>query len=477
MLITRGYRTELDLNKAQVTLCKQHARAARWAWNWGLKRKQEVYASEKRWISAMELHRELNQLKQTAIPWMYEVSKAAPQEALRDLDQAYRNFFRRCELKKAGQWKGKLGFPTPKTKRKGLGSFRLTGSIHIYEQAIELPRFGRLRLHECGYLPTSGVSVLSATVSEKAGRWFVSVQVIEQVLDPTPAKGEPIGVDRGIKTMAQCSDGRAIANPKALKSELKRIKRLHRWLSRKQKGSKNRAKARTKLVRKYARVSHLRSDALHKGTSQLTRAQLSKEERAARKAEIEATLAEPKAKVKPKRGKRSKKEPPPEPPPLPQNIAKKVKAKQVKKRLRQARSSDAPLRPEVVVLEDLNVAGMRQNHKLALAISDVGLGEFKRQLGYKTFWQGETLLLADRWFASTKMCSCCGYVKEDMDLSERIYVCENPECGLVIDRDLNAALNLAALAILYQTGKPGPYREFLGKGDTLVESGALADGS
>ncbi|WP_052568031.1 helix-turn-helix domain-containing protein [Ktedonobacter racemifer] len=131
MLITRGYRTQLDLNHQQITLCKQHAGAARWSWNWGLRRKQEVYQQEKRWISAMELHRELNTLKQTEIPWMYEVSKAAPQEALRDLDQAYRNFFRRCDLKKEGKWRGKPGFPKPKTKRNGVGSFRLTGSIHI----------------------------------------------------------------------------------------------------------------------------------------------------------------------------------------------------------------------------------------------------------------------------------------------------------------------------------------------------------
>lgn len=470
MLITRGYRTELDLNHQQITLCKQHAGAARWSWNWGLRRKQEVYQQEKRWISAMELHRELNTLKRTELPWMYDVSKAAPQEALRDLDQAYRNFFRRCALKKEGKWKGKLGFPKPKTKRKGLGSFRLTGSIHIYEQAIELPRFGRLRLHECGYLPTSGVVVLSATVSEEAGRWFVSVQVSEQVPDPPQASGPPIGVDTGIKTLAQCSDGRAIANPKALKSELKRIKRLHRWLSRKQKESKNRAKARQKLARKYARVSHVREDALHKGTSRLTRARLTSEEREIRKAEIAATLPEPKAKVKPKRGKRSKKKPPPEP--LPTTIANKVKAKQMKKLLRQARLLDAERRPAVVVLEDLHVAGMKQNHKLALAISDVGLGEFKRQMGYKTFWQGENLLWADRWFASTKMCSGCQHLKEEIDLSERIYVCENPACGLVIDRDLNAALNLAALAIVYLSGQPAPYREFLGKGETPVREGS-----
>src|SRR5260370_9974154 len=100
MQITRGYRTELDLNNKQITACKKHAGAARYAYNWGLKRKQEVYQTTGRGISAMELHRELNQLKQTELPWMYEVSKAGPQEALRALDVAFTNFFRRVPLEK-----------------------------------------------------------------------------------------------------------------------------------------------------------------------------------------------------------------------------------------------------------------------------------------------------------------------------------------------------------------------------------------
>src|SRR5258708_36919760 len=104
MQITRGYRNELNLNNKQITLCKKHAGAARYAYNWGLKRKQEVYQTTGRRISAMELHRELNQLKQTELPWMYEVSKAAPQEALRDLDKAIRNCFRRSQLKIRGTW-------------------------------------------------------------------------------------------------------------------------------------------------------------------------------------------------------------------------------------------------------------------------------------------------------------------------------------------------------------------------------------
>src|SRR5712692_4050181 len=83
-------------------------------------------------------------------------SKCAPQEALRDLDNAFKHFFRRCQLKKEGKWKKKLGYPKYKTKRKGLGSFRLTGSIQVDADAIDLPRLGRLRLKERGYLPASG---------------------------------------------------------------------------------------------------------------------------------------------------------------------------------------------------------------------------------------------------------------------------------------------------------------------------------
>jgi transposase len=446
MQITRGYRTELDLNNEQTTACKKHAGAARFAYNWGLRRRQEVYKRTGRSIWAMELHRELNQLKQTELPWMYEVSKAPPQEALRDLDTAYRKFFRRCQLRKEGKWTGKVGYPKFKTKRKGLGSFRLTGTIHVYEKAIDLPRLGRLRLKECGYLPTNGIQILSATLSEEAGRWFVSIQVREEMPDPPPARGEPIGVDLGIKTLAQSSDGIAIANPEALRSQLKRLRRLHRRLSRKAKGGKNRAKARKKLARKYARIAHIRRDVLHKGTSRLTRARLSPVERAERSAQIASTLPEPKTKVKPRRGKRSQASQMTEASFLPGQVANKVKKKQIKHRFRQATEADAALRPAVVVLEDLNVDGMKRNRKLALSISDVGLGEFRRQMTYKSVWQGETLRQASRWFPSTKKCSACGNVKEEMDLSERIYVCEQAECGLVMDRDLNAALNLAALA-------------------------------
>ncbi|HKB47379.1 MAG TPA: transposase, partial [Ktedonobacterales bacterium] len=129
MNITRAYKTEVALNDKQTTACKRHAGAARFAYNWGLARKQEAYAATGKSPSAIDLHRELNALKQTDVPWMYEVSKCAPQEALRNLDNAFAHFFRRCTLKRQGKLKGKLGYPQRKTKKQGAGSFRLTGAI------------------------------------------------------------------------------------------------------------------------------------------------------------------------------------------------------------------------------------------------------------------------------------------------------------------------------------------------------------
>ena len=97
--IQRAYKTELDLNDQQTTACRKHAGAARWAYNWGLTRKQEAYRTTSTRPSAIDLHRELNALKRTDVPWMYETSKCAPQEALRNLDSAFAHFLRRCQLK------------------------------------------------------------------------------------------------------------------------------------------------------------------------------------------------------------------------------------------------------------------------------------------------------------------------------------------------------------------------------------------
>jgi putative transposase len=368
--IQRAYRTELDLNNEQLTACRKHAGAARWAYNWGLARKQESYRATGKSPSAMDLHRELNALKQTDVPWMYEVSKCAPQEALRNLDAAFAHFFRRANLKHQGKLRGKLGYPQRKTRKRGLGSFRLTGTIVIFPDAIQLPRLGHLRLKERGYVPTDA-KILSATVREQAGHWYVSLLVEQEHIVPVN-RGPVVGVDLGIKKLATLSDGAEQPNPRHLKQRLRKLKRCQRAVSRKRKGSRNRTKAVRRLACLHRKIANQRANTLHQFTSRL-------------------------AKTK-----------------------------------------------SVVVIEDLNVAGMLKNHRLAQAISDVGFDEFRRQLSYKAAWYGCQVLVASRWEPTSKTCSGCGWMDSDLTLADRTFRCE--QCGLVLDRDLNAATNLAQLA-------------------------------
>jgi len=325
---------------------------------------------------------------------MYDVSKCAPQEALRDLDVAYKNFFRR--VKQGAKAKG---FPKFKSKHRSKKKFRLTGSIRVFEDQIQLPRLGRLRLKEKGYLPVEGtpdVRIVSATVSERAGRWYVSVQVEKIVPGPVTPKGKPVGVDLGVKSLATLSDGTQYANPRALKKALKKIKRLQRTVSRRKKGSANRHKAVVKLARAHARVANIRSNALHQITSELAKTKL------------------------------------------------------------------------FIAIEDLNVAGMMKNHSLAQAIGDVGFHEFKRQLEYKTAWNGSELAVIDRWFPSSKTCSGCGQIDSNQTLNDRTYVCD---CGLELDRDHNAAINILNKA-LHTASSAGIYA----CGDTVRLASNIAGG-
>lgn len=360
----RSYRTELDLNDRQRTACLQHAGAARFAYNWALRRKKESYEATGKSPSAIDLHRELNALKKTDFPWMYEVSKCAPQEALRNLDKAFKGFFRRCK-----QGAAKKGYPKFKSRKRGVGSFTLTGAIHATDRTIQLPRLGVLRLKERGYFPpTARITV--ATVSEQAGRWFVSILTDEE---PARPKGtEVLGVDVGIAHLAVLSDGTVFENPRALRGAQERVRRLQKSVSRKKKGSKNRKKAVQRLARQHYRVKCVRSNALHQATSAISK------------------------------------------------------------------------RAAVVGIETLNVRGMLRNHCLAGALSDAGMAEFLRQLEYKVGWAGGTVVKADRFYPSSKTCSGCGHIVEQLPLSVREWVC--PECGCVYDRDVNAAINLRNMA-------------------------------
>ena len=260
MELIRAYKTELKLNNVQITNCTDHINAARFAWNWGLACRIEAYKEHGETLNAISLHRELNTLKKTDFAWMYSVSKCAPQEALRDLDKAYTNFFE--HRARYPRFKKRKGNP-------GKKSFRLTGAIRVFEDYIQLPRLGKLRLKENGYIPLDA-HILSATVSEKAGRWFVSIQVKEEVNIPINT-GEVAGVDLGIKTMAYISDGTVFENPKALTRYERKLKRAQRKVSRRIKGSNNRIKAIKELQIIHKQINNIRTDAIHKATSYLAK--------------------------------------------------------------------------------------------------------------------------------------------------------------------------------------------------------------
>ena len=370
VLVQRAYKTELDLNDQQVTACRQHAGAARWAYNWGLQVKQERYKATRKSPTAMALHCELNALKKTQIPWMYDVSKCAPQEAL-EPGCGLPAVLPPVRAQEAGQMEREARVSPAQDQEEGIGQLPAHRQDCGLGEGDCAAAAGAAAPQRAEISADRGVQILAATVSEQAGHWYVSLQVEEE--HPVPENAGPVvGIDLGIRSLATLSDGEVIPNPRHLKRRLKKLKRLQRIVSRRQKGGKNRKKAVKKLAKLHRRIKNQRSDTLHQVTTRL-------------------------AKTK-----------------------------------------------SVLVIEDLHVSGMLKNHHLAQAIGDVGFYEFKRQLLYKASWYGSRVILADRWEPSSKTCSGCGWIDADLTLSDRTFHCA--QCGLVLDRDLNAAINLEKLA-------------------------------
>jgi putative transposase len=361
MLTNRAYRYEIKPNIQDRILLAKHAGVARFAYNWGLQQRISLYELEKKSTSAIEQHRLLNKMKATEYPWMYEVSKCAPQEALRDLDRAFKNFFRGVKEGK------KIGFPS--FKRKGnRDSFRLTGTIKIVGKAVQLPRLGILTLKET---PRINGKILSATVSREADRWYVSILSEENIPDPEPIQGDPVGIDVGLTCFAAFSDGSKVFSPKPLQKNLKSLKRLSKQHSRKIRGSNNRKKSALKLSRMHRKIRNIRKDFLHKESTRL-------------------------AKTKP-----------------------------------------------VIVLEDLDIKGMLKTNKLSRQISDAGWSEFRQMIAYKTKWYGSRLIIAPRFYPSSKTCSTCQAYVAKLPLQVREWKCTS--CLEIHDRDINAAKNLLRL--------------------------------
>jgi putative transposase len=270
MKINRAYKVELKPNNKQRTLLEKSAGVARFAYNLGLAERIETYKKDKTTLTAIDQHKSLCARKKTEFPWMYEVSKCAPQEALRDLDSAFKNFFRGI---KKGQ---KVGFPKFKSKHKSKPTFTISFGFYVTNSTINIPKVGYVKLKEKGYIPIKDVHINSITVSKTAGKWFVSVQVEQDIPEP-PEPKTVIGVDVGIKILATCSNGEVFENNKYLKKAEKKLAHAQKNLVRKKfdtetkKSSKNREKAKLKIQKIHYDISNKRKDAIHKMTSILVR--------------------------------------------------------------------------------------------------------------------------------------------------------------------------------------------------------------
>lgn len=359
-----AHKIALDLNNKQKTYCQQSAGTARFAYNWALaewNKQYQIWQLDKSQPNPSEtaLRRRLNAIKREQFPWMLKVSKNAPQMAIIQLGKAFKNFFA-----------NRAKYPGFKKKGRSHDSFTLTNDqFTVDDSRIRIPPLGWVRMRES--LRFTG-KIISATISRLAQRWYVSISV--EIIDNshlTKAENQGVvGVDLGISALATLSTGEVIDGSKPLKKQLQKLKRLSRALSRKVKGSQNRAKAKDKLAKLHAKVSFTRQACLHALTTSITR------------------------------------------------------------------------RFHPLGIEDLNVKGMSKNRKLSRAINDMGFFEFRRQLEYKAIMRGGVVVVADRWFASSKLCSTknCGFKADSLPLSVREWTC--PQCQTLHQRDQNAAINL-----------------------------------
>ncbi|NEP90419.1 MAG: IS200/IS605 family element transposase accessory protein TnpB [Okeania sp. SIO2C2] len=257
-----GFKTELHPNNQQETLLAKHAGVARHAWNWGLWLTRNILNhnsnnpdSKLKFPTAIDLHKLLVAMVKPNNYWYYEVSKTAPQYALRYLSSAWK----RCFSKVSGQ---------PKFKKKGRDdSFTLDGSITVGFNHIKLPRIGWVKTFEI--LPDN-VTPKSVTISRKADRWFVSFKIDSASIN-TEKSVDVVGVDLGIKSLATLSTGEVFEGAKSyrkLESKLSRLQYLNRH---KTKFSKNWKKSQLKIAQLHNRIANIRKDTLHKLTTYLAK--------------------------------------------------------------------------------------------------------------------------------------------------------------------------------------------------------------
>ncbi|HFD8691639.1 transposase [Clostridium perfringens] len=385
----RAYKMEINPTDEQKSKIHQTIGVSRFIYNFYIARNKEIYEKEGKFVSGMDFSKWLNNEyipNNQEMKWIKEVSSKAIKQAIMNGDKSFRDFFKKAK-----------GFPRFKKKKnqdvKAYFPKNNKTDWTIERHRVKIPTLGWVRLKEFGYIPTNSI-VKSGTVSQKADRYYVSILVEETDIKISNSNigikifnhnNEGIGIDLGIKDFAICSNGNKFKNinkTSTIKKVEKKLKREQRKLSRKYESLKIRNKK-------------------EKGGN-VTR----------------------------------------------QNIQKQiVKVQKLHQRLTNIRtdyinkivSSIIKQKPSYITIEDLNVKGMMKNKHLSKAITSQKFFEFKTKLMSKCKQNDVELRIVDRFYPSSKTCSQCGEIKKDLKLSDRVYKCS---CGFVIDRDLNASINL-----------------------------------
>jgi putative transposase len=259
----RAHKIRLNPTPDQAVYFRKAIGTARFAYNWALDQLKQALDAGKPLDSVLTLKKRFNAIKREQFLWVYQVTKCAVEGAFANLASALSNF----RASKCGRRKGqRIGFPRFKRKKRGLGSFYLANDkFSLDGHWLIVPKLGRVNMSEP--LRFAG-KILGATISERAGWWWVSIQV-DVPREPPMHAGHALGVDVGLKDLVVTSDGERFENQKPFRRAIGRVKRLQRTVSRRQKGSQNRAKAVRRLARAHYRVACLRADIQHKLTTRL----------------------------------------------------------------------------------------------------------------------------------------------------------------------------------------------------------------
>jgi len=390
-ILLKSYKTEINPAQEQKEIINKTIGTCRYVYNFYLAHNKEIYSRDGTFVSGYAFQKWLNNefiQNNPGYKWIKEVSSKAVKQSIMDADRAFKNFF-----------KGKSGFPCFKKKDKSDVKMYFVRTdaktvIPCERYRVKIPTLGWVRLKEKGYIPTNaGTHVIkSGTVSKRAGRYYVSVLVEEPEPEKPQLNNTGLGIDLGIKEFAVVSNGTVKKNI----NKTAKLKKLERQLKREQRC----------LSRKYGDLKKRNYKMKGEATRQNIQKQVLKVQKLHHKID---------------------------------NIRTDYINKTV--------NGIVKTKPSYITIEDLNVKGMMKNRHLSKAVASQKFYEFRTKLEAKCKESGIELRIAGRFYPSSKLCHCCGCIKKDLKLSDRIYRCG---CGYVEDRDFNASLNLRD-AISYKT--------------------------